>query len=220
MRCGATKRTRFPTWPLWSDPFMDFPGEANSDGTVSWRPENGSRPLMPLEGERPREPCLPWGRRWPPRHCLPPAVVGMNVDWTTIEAVAAPHAMDCWYLFPLGIGVNRLLRKDGRIPAAWENRLTRLFGTDAWRDVFYSEETSQLLFGPPKKTVSKTATFEDIKSFLISRLRTIFAGVAETPAILRNSRNNPMYLFCFASGNPRGAPIALRIADHILNHLE
>lgn len=41
---------------------------------------------------------------------------GMQVDWTTIEAVAGTHAIDLWLLFPLGIGVNRLLTKSGEHP--------------------------------------------------------------------------------------------------------
>jgi len=36
---------------------------------------------------------------------------GMQVEWKTIEAIAATKAIDLWLLFPLGIGVNRLLTK-------------------------------------------------------------------------------------------------------------
>lgn len=41
---------------------------------------------------------------------------GMQVEWKTIEAVARTNAIDMWYLFPIGVAVNRLLRRDGRIP--------------------------------------------------------------------------------------------------------
>jgi len=44
---------------------------------------------------------------------------GMQVEWKTIEAVAATKAIDMWLLFPLGIGVNRLLTRTGAIPSAW-----------------------------------------------------------------------------------------------------
>ncbi len=33
---------------------------------------------------------------------------GMQVEWETIEAIAATRAIDLWLLFPLGIGVKRL----------------------------------------------------------------------------------------------------------------
>jgi hypothetical protein len=50
------------------------------------------------------------------------------------------------------------------------------------------------------------------------RLRTIFAAVARQPAILRNRKNCPLYLLCFAVGSesPRAQGIALRIANHLL----
>jgi len=37
---------------------------------------------------------------------------GMQVNWETIKAIANTEAIDLWYLFPFGIGVNRLLKKD------------------------------------------------------------------------------------------------------------
>ncbi|MEW6074198.1 MAG: hypothetical protein AB1726_16580 [Planctomycetota bacterium] len=44
---------------------------------------------------------------------------GMQVEWVTIEAVAQTKAIDLWVLFPLGVGVNRLLTKSGEIPESW-----------------------------------------------------------------------------------------------------
>lgn len=40
---------------------------------------------------------------------------GMQVKWSTVEAIAATKAIDLWLLFPLGQAVNRLLKKDGKI---------------------------------------------------------------------------------------------------------
>ena len=42
---------------------------------------------------------------------------GMQVEWKTIEAITATRAIDLWLLFPLGMGVNRLLTKSGEIPS-------------------------------------------------------------------------------------------------------
>lgn len=53
---------------------------------------------------------------------------GMQVDWTTVEAIARTKAIDLWVLFPLGIGVNRLLTKSGDIPDSWRRRLNLLLG--------------------------------------------------------------------------------------------
>jgi three-Cys-motif partner protein len=62
---------------------------------------------------------------------------GMQVDWKTLEVVACTKSIDVWILFPLGIGVNRLLSRNGKIPNAWRTRLNRVFGTTDWFDRFY-----------------------------------------------------------------------------------
>lgn len=37
---------------------------------------------------------------------------------------------------------------------------------------------------------------------------------------MRNSKNVPLYLLCFAAGNPRGGPIAVKIAQDILEGMQ
>lgn len=59
------------------------------------------------------------------------------------------------------------------------------------------------------------ATNETIGRYFNDRLKLVFAGVAE-PGVLRNSANCPLYLLFFAAGNPKGAPTALNIANHLL----
>jgi three-Cys-motif partner protein len=140
---------------------------------------------------------------------------GMQVDWGLIEALAKTQAVDLWILFPLGVAVNRLLTRSDEPPEQWANALTRIFGTNDWRDAFYSRQTEETLFGTEEIT-SKEADFNLIGRFFVERLKTVFAAVAENPLPLRNSRNVPLYLLCFAAGNPKGAPTAVKIAQHIL----
>jgi len=139
---------------------------------------------------------------------------GMQVEWQTIEAIAKTKAIDLWLLFPLGIGVSRLLTRSGEIPKGWRARLDTLLGTKDWYDEFYKVEHKADLFGNDEERVVK-ATNETIARYFNKRLESIFAGVAE-PGVLRNSSNNPLYLLCFAAGNDKGAPIALKIANHLL----
>jgi three-Cys-motif partner protein len=87
---------------------------------------------------------------------------GMQVDWSTIEAVAGTKAIDMWLLFPVGIGVNRLLRRDADIPLAWRERLTSLLGTDEWFDEFYGTEETTDLFGDDHIRIVKRATIATI----------------------------------------------------------
>jgi three-Cys-motif partner protein len=149
---------------------------------------------------------------------------GMQVDWYTIEAIAATQGIDLWVLFPLGQAVNRLLTKR-RIPeGALADRLTRHFGTDSWKEEFYRavdaepDEPQPSMFGEieEERGILKTVSLEAIGAFFVRRLGEVFSGVAPNPLMLRNSRNVPIYLLCFAAGNPTGAPTAVRIAQHLL----
>ena len=143
---------------------------------------------------------------------------GMNVEWSTIEAIAATKAIDLWLLFPLGIGVNRLLTRSGERPAGWNERLDTIFGTSEWRSEFYKVEETKDLFGEVETKVIK-ARLDAIGRYFNKRLASIFAGVAPEPIVLRNSSNNPLYLFCFAVSNERGKVPALRIAEHLIKQL-
>jgi len=141
---------------------------------------------------------------------------GMSVEWTTIERIAATKAIDLFILLPLGAGLNRMLTRGRRPPKDWSAKITRILGTDAWEQIFYEELIEQGLFGEEVTKIVKTATFVSMKNFFLERLGTIFDGVAPHAMALMNSTGNPLYLLCFAGGNKRGAPIAVRIASHLL----
>lgn len=142
---------------------------------------------------------------------------GMQVEWQTIEAIARTKAIDLWLLFPLGIGVSRLLTRSGEIPKAWRSRLDALLGTTDWYEEFYKTRPATTLFGTEEERLEK-ATNESIGRYFNDRLKKIFAGVAE-PGVLRNSSNCPLYLLCYATGNKNAVPIALNIANHLLKGL-
>lgn len=140
---------------------------------------------------------------------------GMQVEWATIEAVAKTKAIDLWILFPLGIGVNRLLTQTGEIPDGWRHRLDVLLGTKDWYEAFYSVEATTDMFGTEIERVVKAST-ATIGQYFVERLKSVFAAVADEPVVLRNRTNCPLYLLCFAAGNERGASVAVRIAKHLL----
>ena len=140
---------------------------------------------------------------------------GMQIEWPLMESIAKTKAVDLWILFPLGVAVNRMLTKSAPPPEEWAKALTRIFGTDDWKDTFYPRRKLLTLFGE-EETQTKDADFSAISSYFVSRLKSIFTAVAPNPLPLMNSKNNPLYLLCFASGNPKGAPTALKIAQHIL----
>ena len=98
---------------------------------------------------------------------------GMQVEWSTIEAIAATKAIDLWMLFPLGVGVNRLLTRSGDIPASWRDRLDKLLGTTDWYDKFYRVESEPNLFGTNEDHVVK-ATTETMGRYFDERLKRSF----------------------------------------------
>lgn len=142
---------------------------------------------------------------------------GMQVSWETLVAVAKTKAIDVWMLYPTGMGLNRLLTNDGKIPAEWQHALDRSLGCTDWREAFYHQEPETTdLFGQATTRLVKDASPEKSQAFLLDRLRTIFVGVAPVAMPLKNSRGQVMYLLCFACGNDRGAAIAVRMANAVI----
>lgn len=143
---------------------------------------------------------------------------GMEVEWSLIKTLGETKAIDLWLLFPLGVAVNRMLTRHEPPPAEWSNRLTKLFGTEEWQSAFYQTQITPTLFGD-KETQIKDADFDRIGRFFTNRMKSVFADVAK-PFALRNSKNSPIYLLCFAVGNPapKAKTLALRIANYILSH--
>jgi three-Cys-motif partner protein len=142
---------------------------------------------------------------------------GMEVEWSTIRSIAETQSVDLWILFPLDVGVNRLLTKKHPPKDIWAKRLSLFFGTDSWKDEFYPRRTEPTLFGE-KEVQQKEADWNKIEHYFIKRLKAIFVNVAINPLVLRNSKNVPIFLLCFAASNPYGtvAATAVRIAQHIL----
>jgi three-Cys-motif partner protein len=145
---------------------------------------------------------------------------GMQVDWKTIEKLGQTKAVDLWFLFPLGQAVMRLLRKEGEPPAEWQKALDRIFGTHEWHSRFYITTREPDFFEKEIVSTHRVGDWQGVGLFMMERLKTVFHAVAPNPGVLLNSRNVPLYLFCFASANPKGAPIALKIAGHLLKNLK
>lgn len=144
---------------------------------------------------------------------------GMQVEWETIKAIARTQAIDLWILFPIG-AVNRLLRRDGEIHAPNRYRLDLFFGESDWFEVFYQLAKQMAFFNQEEHWQRIGNIFEKIEQYFMERLQNVFEQVADNPLLLYNSRNVPLYLLCFAAGNPRGAPTAVKIAEHILNGMQ
>jgi three-Cys-motif partner protein len=143
---------------------------------------------------------------------------GMQVEWSTIEIIAKTQKIDMWYLFPSGIAVNRLLPHDAQLNPANIEKLDKLFGSHDWYNRFYEKRKNGSLFDDDEESYARIANLQNIKEYLIEKLKSIFPGVASNPLQLTNSKNVELYLLCFACSNKAGAPVALRIANYILQN--
>ena len=139
----------------------------------------------------------------------------LQVQWGTIQAIARTRAIDMWLLFP-AMAVNRMLTRTGEIDPSWEQRLDITFGATSWKAAFYGKEDPDL-FGY-ERVVKTTKPFDVLSKLVTVLLKNEFAAVHEKPLVLKNSAGTPIFLFCFACGNTRGAGPALRIANHIIKN--
>ncbi len=73
-----------------------------------------------------------------------------------------------------------------------------------------------LLVGSPEYTKTVRDDQQAIVDLYLEKLATTFERVSPTTRWFRNSRNSPLFAMMFAATNPKGAEIAVRIANHLL----
>jgi len=140
---------------------------------------------------------------------------GMEVEWSTMEAIAHTQAIDVWILFPAGIGVNRQLPADGNVPPWARAAFNRLFGSEDWYERFYARHATSDMFGGPTR-VQKIGASDEVVAFYSERLESIFPHVAPNPLVLRNSNNTPMFALFFAAAHPKYGATGVKIAQDVL----
>lgn len=138
-----------------------------------------------------------------------------DVKWDTLKVVAATGAIDVWYLFPFS-AANRMMKKKGEIDPSWKAKLNSIFGDNSWETEFYSEDPQMNLFGT--QGMKKDCNTDSLKAYIEKRLGSIFPAVSNNSRVLLNSRNSPLFLFCFAVSNssPKASGLAMRVANYIL----
>ena len=127
---------------------------------------------------------------------------GSQVEWETIEAIAATEALDMWYLFPAGLSVFRQISRDGSIHPTHIESINRIFGTEEWRTAFVKIRTVRDLFNQEVETIEKNVTPESAAEFMIERLKTVFKGTVAEFKVPLGKHAYPSYYLLFASGNP------------------
>jgi len=140
-----------------------------------------------------------------------------ELKWETLQFIAKTKSIDVWYLFPLSAAI-RMMKNDGKIDESWKLKLNSIFGDNSWENEFYKTNPQQGLFEDDEEEMIKDANIASIKKYVCNRLRTLFPAVSSNPRILYNSKNSPLFLFCFAvaNDNPKAMGLALKVADYLL----
>lgn len=131
---------------------------------------------------------------------------GMQVEWRSIESLKG-LPIDMWILVPTGLGVNRLLKRNGQISDAWLKRLESFLGLE--------RNEIERWFYKKVETLFENITFVEKENDAISisaklyqkRLKEVFKFVSK-PFELRNSSNSVMYHLFLTSNNKTAEKIA------------
>lgn len=146
---------------------------------------------------------------------------GMHVEWSTLEAIAKTGAVDVWYLFPYAGLYRQAAKNADALDADKEASLTRVLGTDEWRQAFYAQNPQSDLFGSNNGDVRNT-DHRQMLQFVSKRLKGLFPAVTD-PKVLyqggdaKNPSGAPLFALYFAASNP--APKAHRLATKIANDI-
>jgi len=150
---------------------------------------------------------------------------GMHVEWATLESIAKTGAIDVWYLFPY----SGLYRQAAKNSEAMDNdkqaSISRLLGTDEWRQDFYRKDPQVDLFGRTRGDI-RVADHRQMLDFVSKRLKMLFPAVS-APKVLYQGGNSsnpsgaPLFALYFAAANPapKAFGLALKIANDVLRTL-
>lgn len=140
-----------------------------------------------------------------------------QVSWNTVSNLAQTNKVDCWILFPLS-AIARMMPVESEPSEVMAEQLDRIFGERRyWRQVFYHLPAQQDMFDDAPGHVRTRGSKQFAASYR-ERLDETFEMIAPTSRTFYNSKRSPMFELFFAASNPKGAPKAVKIADHILKN--
>ena len=129
---------------------------------------------------------------------------GMQVPWSTIEALGRTGAIEVFLNLPVGMAIQRLLLRSGRFTPRQRSKLDSYFGSPEWYEVLYRKETN--LFGQEDQ-VKIEESGRALLDWYRRRLREVF-GYASKASLIRNTRGGHLYYLLLATPNKTGARIA------------
>ncbi|RWC82139.1 MAG: three-Cys-motif partner protein TcmP [Mesorhizobium sp.] len=143
----------------------------------------------------------------------------LQVEWKTLQALAATEALDVWYLFPIRDVTRQLAHKISGIGPKIK-RLDLVLGPE-WRELYTmppTPTTTQLdIFGSTTPgELARVAQWRDIEAWFKRRLESEFAYVSDPVPILTSKGRQTFSLF-LGVGNRKEA--ATRLAKHFATYV-
>lgn len=108
-------------------------------------------------------------------------------------------AVDVWYLFPLEGVCRQLAHSIDKVDAHKELALTRIFGTDAWKQDLYKTSYTPTLFDGMEASTYRSVSKAQIEAYAIERLRSAFSFVSEPMPLLNDNERHLFSLFLLAN---------------------
>lgn len=134
---------------------------------------------------------------------------GMQVPWSTLQALGATGGIEIILNLPIGMAIQRLLKRTGKFTDEEKAKLDIYFGDAAWYPLLYEEGTD--LFGEPRIAKQETAERRLLDWYRV-RLKRAFGEVSQA-YLVTNTRGAHLYHLLWAGRNPTG----LKIADYVLS---
>lgn len=143
-----------------------------------------------------------------------------QLDWNTIQCFKGTCS-DVWLLFPL-MGIIRMLPREGLPSDGWSKKLTRIFGSSTWNEMYTDRHHEQLaLFGSEDPEMYRSGGYRELLSYATSRYKTVFSEV-NGPAVLKTEKNAPLFALysMVANESKRARSRSSAISRHLRKRLE
>ena len=142
-----------------------------------------------------------------------------QLDWDTLQYIAATRKIDLWLLFPIS-AITRMTPRDGsKIRPEWSDTITRLLGKEEWEKALYKPKSQPVmddLFGDmDTQEATERLNIDELEDWVTRRLKETFSYVAK-PYRLTN-QNRPLFSFYFAVSNSKEK--AWRLADRAVQSI-
>lgn len=141
---------------------------------------------------------------------------GMEVEWSTLQALASTQAIDVWFLFPLAGLFRQATRKITDIDDHKRAALTRMFGSNSWEDELYPDGEPDMFGVLPERR--RELDPRGLERYVQGRLSELFGAVLK-PLALPIDRSPQMFslFLCISNRTPEAIGLARRIGNHLLD---